>query len=341
MSDWDQRWHRTLEGQHRRLFDYGKKGIREEYAAHVACPVCGADDAALFVEKDWFRFVRCRRCEMVYLNPRFTDEATYQFYNSDANAIYNESKFEDASGSRAFDYAANEEDLDFLDRRRGGKRGRVLEIGSAKGNFLERAKARGYEVYGLELNKKNWEDSRSRLGDTMLNVDLLQAGFPPAYFDVIYLRDLIQHIPDPKKLLAECFRVAVPGATIFIGTHNVDGLIERAVKGRYTTFFGFMEPNHFSPKTLGRLLTEVGFSGVKVQFKSVDFTLSEIVRHFQGPTFTTIRREYPGTAAKILLRAVQAALVRWPLRPLDRKLTPLIANALRRGSWMNVTATKS
>src|SRR5688500_3478284 len=93
MSDWNDRWHRALLKEHQALFDYDAKAIKREYAAHVSCPVCGADDSGPLCEQDWFRYVRCRRCSMVYLNPRLTDAATHRFYNSEANAVYNEVKF--------------------------------------------------------------------------------------------------------------------------------------------------------------------------------------------------------------------------------------------------------
>lgn len=340
MSDWDERWRKALLKEHRALFDYEKKAIKDEFASHVSCPVCDANDSRLFCEKDWFRYVECRDCGMVYLNPRLNDAATHQFYNSEANAIYNESKFEVGPEARVADDRANTENLAALHRFRGGRTGKLLEIGCADGFFLAKARAQGYEVHGLELNEPNWRASRDMLGPGILNVDLLEARYPADLFDVIYMRDLIQHIPDPKSFLRECFRTAKPGATLFIGTHNIDGLIERIVRGRYTPLFGFMEPNHFSARTLRRLLKDVGFEATIVEFRSTDFTVSEIVRHFRGPTFTTLARRTPSPVRDMVLRLVHAPFVRWPLNALDRAVTPHIANGLRRGSWMDVIAEK-
>jgi len=341
MLDWHERWNRALRAQHEQLFDYDRETIKEEYAQYTDCPVCGQNDASLLFEKDWFRYVRCRNCSMVYLNPRLTDVATHQFYNSEANAIYNESKFDQVTSSSIWDDRANLTNLDWIDRHRHSVKGRLLEIGSAKGYFLQKAREIGYWIYGLELNTKNWQYSRELLGDTILNVDLLEAQFPSEMFDVIYMRDLIQHIPNPKAFLLECQRIAKPGCTLFIGTHNIDGFISKIVKSRYTPIFGFMEPNHFSPRTISRMLGLTGFAVRDIQFESLDFTIGEIIRYFEAPTFTTVYPEEISLRQRFFLRLLRAPFARWPLRYLDRHIMPQIANWLKRGGWMNVLAEKS
>ena len=342
MSDWLKRWNQALREQHKLLFDYGKKTFKEGYAQYTDCPICGQNDTFLQFEKDWFRWVRCKNCSMVYMNPRLTDTVTHQFYNSDANAIYNESKFGYLSNSITLEDRANIANLHFIDRHRQSAKGTLLEIGSGKGLFLKKAQELGYHVYGLELNNKNCLYSREFLGsETVLSVDLLEAKFPSEMFDVIYMRDLIQHIPTPKAFLMECRRIAKLGCTIFIGTHNIDGFVAKAVKSRYTPIFGFMEPCHFSPRTITKILKQTGFTVREIQFESLDCTIGEVISHFVSPTFTTIFPAEIGRAQYSALRLLLALLVRTPLRYLDNLVTPKITNWLKQGSWMNVLAEKN
>jgi len=276
------------------------------------------------------------------MNPRLTDAATHQFYNSEANAIYNESKFDQVSDSSTFEERANLANLQVIDRCRGSAKGTLLEIGSGKGDFLLKAKALGYQICGLELNKKNCQHSRELLGEAnaVLEADLLEAQFPSEKFDAIYMRDLIQHIPDPKTFLRECHRVAKPGCTLFIGTHNIDGLLPKIVKSKYTPVFGFMEPNHYSPRTIKKILNETGFAVRDIQFESIDCTVSEILGYFAVPTFTTIFPVEITQGKSRFLYLLRTLLLRQPLRYLDGHLFPQIANWLRQGSWMNVLAEK-
>ena len=346
MSDWFLRWNNSLREQHRFLFDYETRTIKDAYAQYTNCPVCEKSDAILWFSKDWFRWFRCRNCQMVYMNPRLNDTATHQFYNSEANAIYNESKFYQTSESTSLDDLANESCLFMIDKYRrstkGSSDGLMLEIGSGKGFFLKKAMGIGYKVYGLELNQISCDISRNLLGPeaSILDVDLVEASFPSDMFDVIYMRDLIQHIPDPKIFLSECRRIIKPDGMLFIGTHNIDGIIPRVVKARYTPVFGFMEPNHFSPRTITRILEQRGFSVRDIQFKSLDSTVNEILTSLTSPSFTTIFESYSNTRLNFLLRSLRRLLRLKPLYYIDNIMTPRIADLIRQGSWMNVMAEK-
>jgi 2-polyprenyl-3-methyl-5-hydroxy-6-metoxy-1,4-benzoquinol methylase len=340
ISNWLERWQRALRDHHALLFDYQTKSIKLQYAEKVNCPVCDSTRSDLYFEKDWFQYVQCQDCSMVFMNPRLNQEATYAFYNSEANAIYNETKFDQVSISPCLDDQINYANLNLIDHYRTKSGGDLLEIGSAKGFFLSKAKERGYNVYGIELNKKNAEFSRQLVGNTVFEVDLFDACFDSGKFDVIYMRDVIEHIPNPQPFFRELNRIAKPGAIIFIETHNIDGLINQIVREKHTVIFGFEHPNHWSPKTLGKALLNNGYEVQKVYHSSLDFTLNDILSYFCAPTFTTIMPRSVSRSRHLLLK-----LLRWPFwfRPigfLDRTITSQIANHLKKGSVIKVIAEK-
>lgn len=339
-ADWVVEWNSALREQHALLFDPQKRGIRDEYAEFPRCPVCGRRESSVYCVKDWFRYVRCDECSMVYLNPRLNEAATHQFYNSRANEIYNKSKFDTESAAHETDDRANVANLDWLDSHRGARGGDLLEIGSAQGYFLKEARARGYRVHGLELNETNWRRSRDALGDTILNVDLAAARYPAESFDVIYMRDLIAHLPDPAGFMRECWRIAKPGALILVDTHNIESFINRMTRGDHTVMFGFMEPHHWSPKTLGRLLAATGFRIRDVQFQSLDATVGEVLGYRAYPSFTRIFPPKRPRAWSWILRRAHSLLSRPPFSSLDRRITPAIVHSLRLGSVMRVLAEK-
>jgi len=337
---WKDRWEYALREEHKILFDYKSKGLKEEYAEYTACPVCASSNPELWFEKDWFQHVRCKDCSMVYINPRMNQAATHSFYNSNVNAIYNETKFDDVSTSTKLDDEINYKNLLMLDKIRNGKKGSLLEIGSAKGYFLAKAKEAGYEIYGLELNRVNYEYSRRQLGDNILDKTLSEVHFDEEKFDVIYMRDVIEHIPNPKEFLNEVNRVLKPGGQLFLETHNVDGWIYRIAREWHTVFFGFEHPNHWSPRTLKLALSQHGFTVSKVKHFSLDFTILDILGYIVTPGFTTI---YPKKVNKLLSRPINILikiLSLKPLRWLDINCLPHIANLLGYGSVMKVIAQK-
>jgi len=338
---WKTRWETALREQHQILFDPKTKSLKPEFAEFINCPVCDSPKFKFLFEKDWFQYVRCTNCSMVYMNPRMNLAATHSFYNSRVNAIYNETKFAQVSSVTSMDDRINYDNLKLLDQFRKHEKGVLLEIGSAKGFFLSKAKEMGYEMYGLELNNANYEYSRKLLGDTILNVDLPDARFDDGKFDVIYMRDVIEHIPNPKSFLHEVSRITKPGGLIFLETHNIESWINKFARERHTVIFGFEHPNHWSPKTLGLVLSQNGFVVQKVIQASLDFTLADMLNYMVIPSFTTI---YPQPVSKVKRFMVKLLLIpyRFKIVPcLDRNTLPHIANYFGGGSVMRVIAQKS
>jgi 2-polyprenyl-3-methyl-5-hydroxy-6-metoxy-1,4-benzoquinol methylase len=340
LETWKDRFRNALKKEHAKYFDYKTNKLNEQFAQYVVCPVCNSDKFVPYFKKDLFEYVRCSQCSMVFMNPRLNNTATYGFYNSEANEIYNEAKFYQ-EGATDKDDAINYLNLKLIIEYRAGERGNLLEIGSARGFFLQVAKEYGYNVYGVELNRINWQYSRDQVAETIYNVDLLNANFPDDMFDVIYMRDVIEHLPNPQAILQECFRIAKPGSTLFIETHNIDSLINKLVREKHTVIFGFEHINHWSPKTLENLLNSTGFKIKKVKFSSRDFTLSSILQYLFFPSFTTIFPPKENRYLRILVRLVLFILRLPGIRHLDNCFGPHIANWLKLGSVMKVFAEKS
>jgi 2-polyprenyl-3-methyl-5-hydroxy-6-metoxy-1,4-benzoquinol methylase/DNA-directed RNA polymerase subunit RPC12/RpoP len=332
------RWQKALIEEHKALFDYKSRTIKAELAEYVTCPVCGSKESDFLFEKDWFRYVKCPNCSMVYMNPRLNQTATKAFYNSPVNEIYNELKFNENSAPSRLDDKINLDNLDIIGHYKTA--GNLLEIGSAKGYFLSEAKKRGYKVFGIELNQHNHAISKRLVGDTIRNVDLFEAHFDEEMFDIIYMRDVIEHIADPIPFLREINRISKKGALVFIETHNIEGLIHKIVREKHTVIFGFEHPNHWSPKTLAKALDSCGFQINKIFQVSLDFTIYYILAYFISPTFTSVlltsENDKPGVLLKTMLKLLQWNSMLWK----DLSITPWIANLLGRGSVMKVIAVK-
>lgn len=346
-QNWDDRWQAALKELHAEMFsDDGQ--MRPEFREDVHCPVCASDASTRFCEKDFFDYRKCGSCGMVYMNPRLNGKATLSFYNSKANEIYNEQKFHGEPDGTSADDIINRENASLVAELIGEKGSpqplkgkRILEIGCAKGYFLTCVKEMGAEAFGVELNAKSVEIARRSHGERIYDEDLFELNLPEAGFDVVYTRDVIEHIHDPAPFLAEIARLLRPGGMVFMATHNIDGLIHRAVGGRHTCIFGFEHPVHWSPKTLGLALERCGVKTRKVYFASVDFRVLTMINYFRRSTFTTI---FPWRASKpvdLLLKLLSIPFRIPVLRCIDGWLLPPLANALGAGSTMRLVGFKS
>lgn len=336
----------ALVSLHSELFD-ANMNLKPNFFQSTACPVCGSDASREYCIKDHFRYQICNACGMVYMNPRLNTEATLAFYNSQANEIYNEDKFHTVSASTSMDDKINFENLQLIVKhidekgQEGSLKGnRVLEIGCAKGYFLNRAKEFGAEVVGVELNQGNFEMAKRLLGDNVYDRDLIELNLPGESFDVIYTRDVIEHIHDPMPFLKEVYRLMKPGAMVFFETHNIDGLIHRIVRGKHTCIFGFEHPVHWSPKSLSLAFRKSGLMTQNIYFDSLDFRILDIIQYYRCSTWTTI---FPWKASKpleILLKIVSIPFRVPGIRKIDQFLLPRLANYLNAGSTMKVIAIK-
>lgn len=57
-------------------------------------------------------------------------------------------------------------------------------------------------------------------GEGIVEADACDAPFPDKSFDIVVCRELIEHVPNPKKLLSEIWRLLKPNGYVFISTPN-------------------------------------------------------------------------------------------------------------------------
>jgi 2-polyprenyl-3-methyl-5-hydroxy-6-metoxy-1,4-benzoquinol methylase len=69
--------------------------------------------------------------------------------------------------------------------------------------------------------------------------------------------ELIEHVPSPRAFLERAAQVLVPGGVLFMSTPNFACLDRRLLGGSWTTIHA-EHLSYFTPKTLRRLLRDVG-----------------------------------------------------------------------------------
>jgi SAM-dependent methyltransferase len=154
---------------------------------------------------------------------------------------------------RGFIFAGPERETLFR-RYVGGPGRRVLDLGCRDG-ALTQAYVGGNEVVGVDADREALAEAE-RLGIETHWADLDQPlDFPDAGFDVVVAGELLEHLRDPKRLVAEIRRVLRPGGTFVASVPNAYRL-----KGRLRFLAGRApesDPTHlqmFSPADVRALL---------------------------------------------------------------------------------------
>lgn len=226
---------------------------------YVCCNLCESDDTATLYERPDLKLVRCRRCDLNYLNPRQKQQDLQKKYSHDYSAGYIAK--EKSKRKRAKKIIRN--------ILRHKTTGNFLDIGCSAGFILNEARARGFETYGVDISPLGLNYAKDILKLKVYEGDLENSKFPEKFFDVITLYNLIEHIPDPLKLLKEIARVSKKGALIEIWTPDIGHWRAKLRKERWNNIF----PEHlyyFTKPTLCKMLEKSGLALLKNQFTLKD-----------------------------------------------------------------------
>ena len=105
----------------------------------------------------------------------------------------------------------------YLSRRFNLKsRGKLLELGPGRGDFLLAFKKLGFDCYGVDQEIS--PDLASQVKVHQVDLDKEKLPFENDAFDVIYHKSLIEHFSSPHHLMAETYRVLKPGGKVIILT---------------------------------------------------------------------------------------------------------------------------
>lgn len=142
--------------------------------------------------------------------------------------------------------------------------GRLLDVGCGSGNFLSSVRELGWDVRGVEVDSRAAARARDGLGLDVFCGTLADAALPEASFDVVTMRHVLEHLPDPSGTLAEVYRVLRPAGQLMIEVPNIAGFAARLFR---TWWFNLDLPRHcyaFTPDTLARIVQARGFLHIRV-----------------------------------------------------------------------------
>jgi SAM-dependent methyltransferase len=214
------------------------------------CTICTSASSFL-LKKDGYDLYKCPTCGLVFVHPQpegnFLKEKVYSYesgYQSNKKGNFGDVP-KDKKTRKIFEMLAAL-----------NKQGNLLDVGCSSGEFMHYAELEGFDAYGVELNRRTVEVARNH-GLNVFNGYLEDAKYENEFFDVIFLGDIIEHVPSPHALLKECARVLKSGGVMVISTPNLDCLWSESTFLLYK-FFGIpwssvTPPYHLYQFSVGNL----------------------------------------------------------------------------------------
>jgi SAM-dependent methyltransferase len=163
----------------------------------------------------WLQGTMCNDCGIIFIDPQPTTGEILTMYGQE----YFEGDFRCGHAGSYFKESDREHIVDtrlLQAIKSHAPEGKFLEIGCAGGAFLNAARAYGYDVYGVELSEKLALFARQKYGLNVVAGDLTEASFPDSSFAVVFLGDVIEHLPDPRKTLRIIHRLMAHGGLLVI-----------------------------------------------------------------------------------------------------------------------------
>ena len=249
----------------------------------TTCGMCGAhgfaellDEARLWKVPAGRHMLRCRRCNLVQIVPRDTGIADYDSAFFDSCQDFAEGTPRHSARISLFRQRLRE-----IGRYRDP--GWLLDVGSAKGDFLRLARDElRWNVVGLDISE--WAAERAR---SLHNLDvqvaaIAEAVFRRGEFDVIHGNHVLEHMPAPLDAVRKLREWLKPGGYLFLEVPNeidnlpwrLDALLGRTRKNG--SFWGLRESRSqstshlyfFTCDTLSHLLIEAGFEIVSLRTRT-------------------------------------------------------------------------
>ncbi len=134
----------------------------------------------------------------------------------------------------------------------------ILDVGCGRGVLLGPLADMGFSAHGVEASESAIRGAPPS-AEIRIAPTLRDAGYAPVSFDEIILWHVLEHLPDPRETLDECFRVMKPHGKIVVALPNFSSF-----QARWSgeDWFHLDPPRHlfhFPEKALRRLLERTGF----------------------------------------------------------------------------------
>jgi SAM-dependent methyltransferase len=246
---------------------------------------------------------RCEGCDLIYQNPRVRTDRLGDTYPPEYAAHTREPEL--SRTVRRFDPEVRftlrhslgyrhlaTDDISVRDRLSAALRakrirkafppwvgqGRLLDVGCASGKFLRQMGAVGWTLSGIEYDAAAAEKA-GKTGARVFVGDPADAPFPDASFDLVTAFHSLEHMPDPLGAMTRIVRWLAAGGLAIVEVPNAGGLGATLFRSYWSGFDLPRHLVHFTPATMGALVTRAGGAVERAEHKSKARYFLRSLRH--------------------------------------------------------------
>jgi SAM-dependent methyltransferase len=230
--------------------------------SHESCFLTQAYDRLEVVPGAVYEVFKCSNCRFAWTEPTLTEEVLADYYPSTYLGNTERIIEEFLSGSLVgtSSWRMETEKVALLERYMDG--GRILDIGCAEGKFLWALDPSKWGRFGVEHDMATVAMVNSRLPDLCVFPGSIDSDhLTPGCFDAVTFWHVLEHIPNPRKVLRRVFELMKKNGIVVISLPNVESLQANWFLKHWYAFTDVPRHlYHFSPASLEELLVSTGFS---------------------------------------------------------------------------------
>lgn len=258
------------------------------------CPVCKSPTSSAIGKSNIYgaNYVQCQVCTHVYVDKRPTKKAIEGFYLNDVTyaATYT-SKESAESRLNAIAVPWVDWTIRVYEKQYGRKPNSILDVGSGAGHFVEACRRRGIKADGIELSESSRDFSREIWGIELDGRDFILAGSEYAGYDIVTFWGLLEHTPNPDKILEKAYEIVSQsdqGGMVIAKVPRWDSLSSAAQRENTSTIIRHLDPmGHimcFTDASAAELYHRCGFKPTAAWYYGMDVyeTLMQVGNHTEN-----------------------------------------------------------
>jgi 2-polyprenyl-3-methyl-5-hydroxy-6-metoxy-1,4-benzoquinol methylase len=177
-----------------------------------------------------------------------------------------------------------------------------LDIGAGTGDFLFRAKSKGWNVKGTEPNIKARELASKK------GVKLIEdsSGFSSASFDVITLWHVLEHVPHLEEQIKELKRLLKKDGLLVIAVPNFKSYDAKKYKNFWAAYDVPRHLWHFSRSSIQNIFDPYGFKIEKTRGLKFDaFYVSLLSEKYKSGSSFSISALWTGLLSNLKAKSTK------------------------------------
>jgi len=221
----------------------------------VNCPLCQnlamhemSSNDLMFKKNKIYDYYFCRLCDLTFINPLPNLVEIKNFY-PDSYMVFEPARLKKINiiekvrlqakhgyinlinkdnylfNLLGFCLLKSREHIDYVES------GKFLDIGCGNGSRLLKMRNLGWQVTGVELNKKAFNECVNH-NLNVFNSTLENTKFEDNSFDVVYMSHLVEHLANPCEIFEIVNNILKPNGLLYIKTPNRNSL-GRKIFGKY------------------------------------------------------------------------------------------------------------